>query len=417
MYPQDGGGTRRYPLLTDTAIRKAMAQDRPYKLADGAGMYVLIRPDGARYWRLKYRFAGRERVLAFGTYPGVSIKEARLRRDAAKALLRDGRDPGAEKQASKRAAKIAAANTFGAVAKEWHGKAKNTWDPRHAERVWASVENNLLPDLGPRPIAAIDAPELLAVLRKIESRGAHETRMRAQQRAGAVFRYAVATGRATRDPSADLRGAFTAPKVTHYAAISQKELPELLQKVDAYDGEPITRLALKFLLLTFVRTGELRGATWPEIDTDAAEWRIPAERMKMREPHVVPLSTQALEVLEELRALSSEGTFLFPHRSRANRTMSENTLLYAFYRIGYESRMTGHGVRAIASTILNETGFPPDLIERQLAHVERNKTRAAYNRSSYLPDRRKMMQAWADLLDAMRESGKKVVTGRFGRAA
>lgn len=400
-------------MLTDLKIRKAQALDRPYKLADGAGMYVLIRPDGKRYWRLKYRFAGKERVLAFGAYPDVSIKEARKRRDDAKALLRDGKDPGAEKKARKRAARIAAVNPFEAVAKEWHGKAKNTWDPRHAQRVWASIENDLLPDLGARPIAAINAPELLAVLRKIEARGAHETRMRAQQRAGAVFRYAVATGRAGRDPAADLRGVFTAPRVTHYAALSRKELPELLQKIDGYDGEPVTRLALKFLMLTFVRTSELRGARWAEVDTDAGEWRIPAERMKMREAHVVPLSRQALLVLEELKQLAGVAEFLFPHRTRAGRTMSENTVLYAFYRLGYESRMTGHGVRAIASTILNESGFPPDVIERQLAHVERNKTRAAYNRSTYLPERARMMQQWADMLDAMRERGSVVPIRRL----
>lgn len=404
-------------MLTDVAIRKTEAKDRAFKLADGAGMYLLIKPDGARYWRLKYRFAGHEKLLALGTYPEVSIKEARRRRDDAKGVLRDGRDPGAEKQARKRAEKIAGANTFEAVAKEWHGKARNTWDPRHADRVWDSIENNLIPDLGTRPIAKIDAPELLAVLRKIESRGAHETRMRAQQRAGAVFRYAVATGRAGRDPTADLRGAFTAPRVTHYAAISKKELPELLTKVDGYDGEPVTKLALKLLLLTFVRTGELRGAEWSEIDSGAAEWRIPAERMKMREPHVVPLSTQALAVLQDLRALSGNRRFMFPHRTRDGRTMSENTILYALYRLGYESRMTGHGVRAVASTILNETGFPPDVIERQLAHVERNKTRAAYHRSTYLPERAKMMQHWADFLDAQRAGDKKVIAGRIAKVA
>nr|MBA3508090.1 site-specific integrase [Betaproteobacteria bacterium] len=206
--------------------------------------------------------------------------------------------------------------------------------------------------------------------------------------------------------SADLRGAFTAPRVTHYAAISQKELPELLKKIDSYDGEPTTRLALQLLTLCFIRTGELRGAEWSEIDSEAAEWRIPAERMKMREPHVVPLSKQSLAVIEELRALSGSGRYVFPHRTRDGRTMSENTVLYALYRLGYQSRMTGHGMRAVASTILNETGFAPDVIERQLAHVERNKTRAAYNRSSYLPERRAMMQSWSDTLDALKQGAK-----------
>ena len=404
-------------MLTEAKIRSAKPRDRAYKMADGAGVYLLVRPDGSRYWRMKYRFAGREKLLALGTYPDVTIKEMRRRRDEAKLALRDGRDPGAEKQARKRAAKIAGENTFEAIAREWHGKARNTWDPKHATRVWDSIENNLLPDLAARPISAIDASELLAVLRKIESRGAHETRMRAQQRAGAVFRYAVVTGRAQRDPSADLRGAFTPPRVTHFAAITQKELPELLTKVDGYDGEPTTRLALKFLMLTFVRTGELRGAEWQEFDVEKAEWRIPASRMKMREEHVVPLSRQALAVLEELRVLNGRGQYVFPHRSRDKRTMSANTLLYAYYRLGYQSRMTGHGVRAVASTILNEMGFPADVIERQLAHLERNKTRAAYNRSAYLPERRQMMQHWADFLDAQQSAGAKVVAGRFSRAA
>jgi integrase len=369
-------------------------------------MYLLINPDGGRYWRLKYRFGGREKLLALGPYPSVRVKEARNRRDDAKKLLRDHRDPGAEKQAAKRAAKIANANTFEAVAKEWHGKAKNAWDSAHAARVWRSIEKDLIPDLGTRPVTAIDAPELLAVLRKIESRGRHETRQRAQQRAGAVFRYAIATGRAQRNPAADFGGdAFTPPRVTHRAAVTEKELPTLLEKISAYDGEPTTRLALKLLLLTFVRTAELRGAEWSEIDTDAAEWRIPAERMKMREPHVVPLSRQALAVLEELRPLTGGGRYLFPQRKDGERIMSENTLLYALYRLGYHSRMTGHGVRAVASTILNESGFKPDVIERQLAHAERNKVRAAYNRSSYLPERRKMMQQWANMLDSFAKGG------------
>jgi integrase len=388
-------------MLTDKKIIAAKPRNRPYKLADGHGMYLLVNPDGGRYWRLKYRFGGREKLLALGPYPSVRIKEARNRRDDAKKLLRDHRDPSAEKQATKRAAKIANTNTFEAVAREWHAKASNAWDPDHAYRVWHSIEKDLIPDLGPRPIAAVDAPELLAVLRKIESRGAHETRQRAQQRAGAVFRYAIATGRAQRNPAADFGSdAFTPPRVTHRAAVSRKELPTLLQKINGYDGEATTRLALRLLLLTFVRTGELRGAEWSEFDTDAAEWRIPAERMKMRESHVVPLSRQALAILEELRALTGSERYLFPQRAYPDRVMSENTLLYALYRLGFHSRMTGHGVRAVASTILNETGFPPDMIERQLAHAERNKVRAAYNRSSYLPERRKMMQQWANLLDS-----------------
>ena len=255
------------------------------------------------------------------------------------------------------------------------------------------------------------------MLRKIEDRGAHEMRQRAQQRASAVFRYGIAAGYCLRDPAADLRGAFTAPKVTSYAALGEKDLPDFFAKVGAYEGEPVTRLALRLLALTFLRTVELRGAEWAEFDTARAEWRIPAERMKMREPHIVPLSRQALAVLEELRALTGGGRFALPQRSNAQKCMSENTILYALYRMGFHSRATGHGFRATASTILNELGFKADVIERQLAHVERNKVRAAYNRAQYLPERVKMMQSWADLLDALAQGGTKIIAGRFGKAA
>ena len=403
--------------LTETRIRNAKPDKTPYKLADELGMYLLIKPDGARYWRLKYRFAGKEKLLALGVYPAVKLAEARDRRDEAKRQLRDKKDPGAERKADKLHKKHAAANSFQAVAEEWIAKKRNVWDAGHAHQVETSLENNLYSEIGTRPITEIDAPELLAALRKIEARGAHELRQRVQQRAGAVFRYAIATGRCTRDPSVDLRGAFIAPDHQSHAALSEKELPDFLNKLDRYDGEPITKLAILLLALTFVRTGELRAAEWTEFDTDAAVWRIPAERMKMREPHIVPLSAQALAVLAELEMLTGSGRFVFPHRTNANKCMSENTILYALYRMGYHSRATGHGFRATASTILNEVGFAPDVIERQLAHAERNKVRAAYNRAQYLPERTKMMQQWADLLDAIKAKDKKVIAGRFGKAA
>lgn len=405
--------------LTETAIRNAIKKPhtKPAKLADELGMYLLIKPDGACYWRLKYRFAGKEKVHALGVYPSVKLAEARDRREAAKRLLRDKKDPNAERKAEKLHRKHAAANSFQAVAEEWLAKTRNKWTPTHAERVSRSLELNLYDEIGASPISSLGAPAILTALRKIEARGAHALRERVQERASMIFRYAIATGRCERDPVADLRGAFIAPTRSNYAALTEKELPDFFKKLDAYDGEPITRLAIRLLALTFVRTGELRAAEWTEFDTDAVVWRIPAERMKMREPHIVPLSAQALAVLAELKTLTGSGRFVLPHRTNAQKSMSENTILYALYRMGYHTRATGHGFRSTASTILNEVGFAPDVIERQLAHAERNKVRAAYNRAQYLPERTKMMQQWADLLDAIKAKDKKVLHGRFGKAA
>jgi integrase len=403
--------------LTPIAIRNAKPRSKPYKLADEAGLYLLVRPDGARYWRLKYRFAGKEKLLALGVFPDVTLAEARTDRDEAKGRLRDGVDPGAERKARKLADRHAAANSFKAVAEEWMEKQATRWTERHGERVRRSIVADLYPDLGTRPIVEIKAPEVLATLRKIEARGAHEARERVQQRASMIFRYAVATGRCERDPVTDLRGAFTSPTRHNYAALGQKDLPGFFTKLAEYDGEPTTKLAIRLLALTFVRTGELRAAQWSEVDMDGAEWRIPAERMKMRQEHIVPLSRQALDVLRELRELAGRGALLFPSRSKLTQPMSENTIIYALYRMGYHSRATGHGFRSTASTILNELGFAGDVIERQLAHSAKNKVRAAYNKAQYLPERARMMQHWADLLDALAKGDSNVVTGKFGKAA
>jgi integrase len=404
--------------LTATAIRNAKTHTKPYKLADEGGLYLLIKPDGARYWRLKYRFAGKEKLLALGVFDEVSLAEARERRDDAKRSLRDGVDPVAERKARKLRDRHAAANSFKAVADEWMTKQRAKWTDGHAERVKRSLEADLYPHIGKRPIAELGAPELLAVLRKIEARGAHEQRERVQQRASMVFRYGIATSRCERDPVADLRGAFTSPTRYNYAALAQKDLPEFFAKLSEYDGEPTTKLALRLLVLTFVRTGELRGSRWSEFDLNAAEWRIPAERMKMRRhEHIVPLSRQALHVLRELQSLTGGGALLFPSRSKVTQPISENTILYALYRMGYHNRATGHGFRSTASTILNELGFHGDVIERQLAHSSKNKVRAAYNKAQYLPERARMMQQWADLLDELAEANSNVVPGRFGKAA
>ena len=403
--------------LTLVAIKNAKPRSKAYKLADELGLYLLVKPDGARYWRLKYRFAGKEKLLALGVFPAVSLAEARDRRDEAKRSLRDGDDPGAARKERKIEVKHQAANTFRAVAAEWLEKQRGRWTAAHALRVKRSIEADLYPALGDRPIAELRPPELLAALRKIEDRGAHDVRERVQQRASMIFRYAVANGRCERDPVADLRGAFTTPSRYNYAALGQKDLPDFFTKLSEYSGEPVTKLAIRLLMLTFVRTGELRGAHWSEFDFDAVEWRIPAERMKAREAHIVPLSRQTIAVLHELQQHTGSGALLFPSRSKATKPMSENTILYALYRMGYHSRATGHGFRSTASTILNELGFPPDVIERQLAHAERNKVRAAYNKAQYLPERVKMMQHWGNLLDAIAKGDKKVIAGKFGRAA
>lgn len=390
--------------LTDAAIRKAKGQKRPRKLFDGGGLYVLVQPNGKKYWRLKYRHAGREKVFALGVYPSVSLKEARDGRDEAKRLLKAGQDPTTERKLQRRAAETNAANTFERIARQWIENQRNQWTETHANRVERSLEAEIFPDLGNRPIRDITARELLMTLRKIEKRDALETAQRVLQRCSAVFRYAIAAGLCDNNPAADLKGALKSPnKTVGRGAVSAAELPEFLQKLDAYDAlRPETKFALRLLILTFVRPGELRAAEWTEFDRDKAEWRIPAERMKMRAEHVVPLSVQALEVLEKLEPLTGRRRYLFPNQTKPTKPMSENTLLYAMYRLGYHSRATAHGFRATASTILNEQGWRPDVIERQLAHAERNKIRKAYNRAEYLAERRQMMQAWADYLDAIK---------------
>lgn len=402
--------------LTDTAIRKAKGHTKPRKLFDGGGLYLLVNPNGAKYWRLKYRHANREKVMALGVYPHVSLKQARESRDVAKRILKQGQDPVTMRKLERRALEANAANTFERIARQWIENQRNQWTPDHADRVECSLEKEIFPELGSRPIRDITAPELLMALRKVEKRGALETAQRVLQRCGAVFRYGISVGACDVNPAADLRGAIKAPKKrVSRNAVSAGELPEFLRKLDAYDKlRPETRLALRLLILTFVRPGELRGAQWSEFDLDKAEWRIPAERMKMREPHIVPLSRQALAVLKELEPLTGHKRCLFPNQSDPTKPMSENTLLYAMYRLGYHSRATAHGFRATASTILNEQGWKPDVIERQLAHAERNKVRAAYNRAQYLAERRKMMQTWADYLDASKD-GDKVVTLRSKR--
>ena len=385
-------------MLSDAKCRSASTQAKISKLADEQGLYLWVYPDGRKYWRLRYWQLGKEKSLSLGVYPEISLKEARARRDAERQKLNNGLDPSSERKAKKLLDKLSAENSFEAIAREWHGKRSHTWTPKYAASAMRRLEADIFPKIGSQKISEIAPPQMLAVLRMIESRGAHDLAHRVQQVCGQIFTYAIVTGRAERNPVNDLRGALTPVVKKHNAYLKADELPEFLKKMEAYDGLQ-TRLAMKFLLLTFVRTGEMRGAKWDEIDMDKAEWRIPAERMKMRDPHIVPLSKQAIAVLKELKPYTGHWAHVFPNQHKPQGQMSENTILYALYRMGYHGKSTGHGFRATASTILNEHGFAPDVIERQLAHAERNGVRKAYNHAQYLPERRKMMTWWADYLD------------------
>jgi integrase len=388
--------------LTDRAIQtRAKPADRPFKLFDGHGLFLLVKPNSARYWRLQYRMAGKQKLLALGVYPQVSLREAREKQADARKLIRNGIDPVEAKREQKRTLKAQSENSFESIAREWHEQNEGRWAHHHAFVVLRSLQREVFPTLGTKPIREITAPMLLETIKRTEKRGALEVASRVLQRVNAVFRYAIQTGRATYNPAADLVGSLKTRKVTHRAALSRAELPEFLTKLNAYDGHRITRLAMKLMALTFVRSSELRGARWEEFDFERAEWRIPAERMKMGTEHIVPLSRQAVAVIEELRPITGRYELLFPNRNNLNKPMSENALIYAMYRMGYHSKATVHGFRATASTILHELGFWPDVIERQLAHAERNSVRAAYHRSEYLEERRRMMQAWADYLDTL----------------
>ncbi len=385
--------------LTDVKIRNAKPEKKPYKLSDGHGLFLYMHPAGGKYWRLKYRWSGKERQLALGVYPSVGLADAREQCNEARKLLAAGKDPGEAKKEAKRLIITKFESTFEIVAREWHENNKHTWVAKHSANVLKRLEGDIFPKLGKRPITDITAPELLAVLRLIENRGALDLTRTIAQYCGRIFAYGIATGRGERNPAMDLRGALKTPVTKHHAHLKTHELPEYLKNLEAYDGTLQTKLALKMLLLTFVRTTELRGMEWSEIDWDKSEWRIPATRMKMKDPHIVPLPHQAITILKELQKCNSTRQHVFPNEKRPITFMSENTMLYALYRMGYHSRTTGHGFRATASTVLNENGFAPDVIERQLAHIERNKVRAAYNHAQYLPERRKMMQWWADFID------------------
>ncbi len=410
--------------LTDTAIKNAKPKERPYKLADGQGMFLLVNPNGHKWWRLKYRHAGKEKLLALGTYPEVSLKEAREQREKARAVIRSTQDPSEVRKTEKREKKIAAANSFESVAREFVANQSARRNEDYQKYALRRLEQNVFGQIGHRPISEMEAPELLEVLRKMEARGVHEMTARVRQLCGQVFRYGIATGRCKRDPAGDLKGALMPFKVNHIPAVEPGGLPELLAKIAAYDGEPVTRLALRFLAHTFVRTGELIAAKWKEFNFDDALWTVPGPRMKMKNDHYVPLARQPLAILKELQTINGsepEGFVFAVINPRKH--ISENTMIYALYRLGYKGRMTGHGFRSVASTVLNEErergshsfrsdvierergshSFSSDVIERQLDHCERDEIRGAYNRAQYLQQRRAMMQWYADYLEKARD--------------
>ncbi|MFP5204897.1 MAG: tyrosine-type recombinase/integrase [Acidobacteriota bacterium] len=390
--------------LTDTVIRKAKAKAVVYRMSDGGGLYLLVTPAGGKLWRWKYRFEGREKLMTFGSYPDVSLSLARERHAAARKVLATGVDPMAERKAERAATE----NSFQSVARLWLAHWQDGKSPRHVDYVKRRMDADILPCLGARPIALIEAPELVAMTKAIEQRGARDIAKRAMETTGQVFRFAIAHGYATRNPASEIRPSeiLKSTRKVNYARVDARELPELLRVMEVYRGTHVTRLALKLMALTFVRTSELIGAKWAEFDAETARWDIPAERMKMRTPHIVPLSRQAVDVLTTLRTLTGQCEWLFPGDRNAKKPMSNNTILKALERMGYKGRMTGHGFRGLASTILHEQGYNHEHIELQLAHAPRNAVSAAYNHALYLEPRAKMMQGWADFLEHTQRGGK-----------
>ena len=389
--------------LTELAVRKAKPSSKPKKLSDGGGLFLLVNPNGSKYWRMKYRFMGKEKLLAIGVWPEVSLIEAREKRNEAKQLLKSVKDPSAAKKNLKLSQRVAQSNTFGSVTEEWLEIKQKEWKSPYFDDVKRSIEIHLLPDLCQRPIAEITSSEILSVLKKIEEQGKLEAASRSRQKCGAIFTYANLKQLCTNNPVSNLKGALASPKKKKFNYLPPKDLPQFLVKLDEYDGAIITKLALRFVLLTFARTVEIRFANWNEFDLEDEEpiWRIPDEKMKMGREHVVPLSSQALVVLKEVRRFTQGDKYVFHQANNPNMQMSKNTMLFAMYRMGYHSRATVHGLRATMSTLLNEKGHNPDVVEHLLSHQGSNKVRAAYNRAEYLSERRITLQWLADHLDSL----------------
>jgi integrase len=394
--------------LTDTEIKKAKAKEKAYSLNDSGGLYLWITPPGGRLWRWAYRFEGKEKLMSLGKYPVVSLALARERHAEARKLLATGVDPMAQRKIEKTAQKVSCENSFQSVTAQWLEHWQEGKSPRHVDTVRRRMAADILPCLGARPIAEIEAPELVAMANAIQDRGARDIAKRALETVGQVFRYGIAHGYAKRNPATEIRPSDILKSIpkTNYARVDARELPTLLRRIEVYQGKQVTRLAMKLMFMTFVRTTELIEAKWAEFDLENARWDIPAERMKMRTPHIVPLARQALEVLEMLRDFTVSNEWLFPGDLNAAQPMSNNTILAALKRMGYKGRMTGHGFRGLASTILHEQGYAHDHIELQLAHAPRNAVSAAYNHALYLEPRAKMMQDWADFLERTQRGGK-----------
>jgi integrase len=394
--------------LTDVAIKKAKAKEKPYRLTDGGGMYLWLTPAGGKLWRWGYVYEGKEKLMSFGKYPDVSLAVARERHAEARRLFASGVDPMAQRKAEKTAKRGATENSFASVTSRWLEHWREGKSFRHVEGTRRRLEANILPFLGPRPIAEIEAPELVTIVKAIENRGARDIAKRALETVGQIFRYGIAHGYAKRNPASEIRPSdiLKGTRKTNYARVDAKELPALLKQIEIYRGTHVTRLAMKLMALTFVRTSELIGARWAEFDLEGARWDIPAARMKMRTPHIVPLAKQTLEVLGMLRQLSGNSEWVFPGDRNAQQHMSNNTILKGLGRMGYKGQMTGHGFRGLASTLLHEQGYAHEHIELQLAHTPRNAVSAAYNHALHLQGRAKMMQDWADFLELTQRGGK-----------
>ncbi len=401
--------------LTVKQIDSSKPKEKDYKLSDGGGLYLLVKTNGGKYWRLKYRIDGKEKLLAIGIYPTVTLADARRKRDDAKRLLADGIDPNQQRKEQKQASKIDSVNTFKNIALEWYEGRKDRWSVGYRDDMMDAFEKDVFPYIGNRPIAEIKPMELLEVLSIMEKRGATEKLKKVRQRCGEVWKYAIITGRAEYNPAPDLASAFVPHKREHYAHLSVSELPEFLSSIDKYMGSQIVRVALRVLILTGVRPGELRKAEWSEINFDTGVWEIPAEKMKMRRPHIVPLSEQVIDLLKQIHPISGSYQYIFPSRTDYKKHISDMALNTMIRRMGYSGRATGHGFRHTMSTILHEQGYNTAWIETQLAHVDKNSIRGTYNHAQYIDGRREMLQWYADYMGAL-ENGDNVVHGNFKRA-
>lgn len=402
--------------LTARQVDTSKPKDKPYKLSDGGGLYLLVNPNGSRYWRLKYRIAGKEKLLALGVYPDVTLAEARQKRADAKKVLAAGGDPVQEKQEEKQAKEQAVANSFERLAMEWHSHKSTSWSEGYAEHLLMYLKKDIFPFIGQKAITDISQVEMLNVLRKMEQRGVLDKLKKTRQACRQIFTYAIITGRAEHNPVSDLAGALKSPKQQHYPHLLVDQIPDFLRALSEYSGSSITRNATRLLMLTGLRTIELRASEWVDIDFDKGVWNIPAERMKMRRPHLVPLSSQVRELLEEIHQLTGRGKYVFPGRNDAGKPMSEASINQVIKRIGYDGKATGHGFRHTMSTILHEQGYNTAWIETQLAHVDKNSIRGTYNHAQYLDGRREMLQWYADYMAAL-ENGENVVHGSFGKLA